>query len=893
MSQRERGSTGEPLGPINWKITMDERISTALAAGATVVTAARRLARTLTRQYNAEQEARGATAWHAPAILPWGGWVMALWEDYLYNADSPGALLGQWQERALWERVLAEAPESSELLQVSATAAAAQDAWNLALAWRLPANAIAAEGGEDAQAFLRWARRFEQICVDRDWIASGRAPGILADAAGTLKLPPRLLLAGFDEFTPQQEMLIDACRRNGCEIELAGSAGREFGASAERVPFPDSASELTAAARWTRALLENGEEEIAVVVPDLAVRRPEVERIFRAVLEPAAILPGARVSALLNFSAGKSLDGFSVIASAFRILALRPEHNDWKALSAFLLDRHLSGGESERTRRGLLETALRDEGAADVSMARVRHLCEKAECPALDSALQQWQQVHAAAPERQPLAAWARTFSRLLKAAGWPGEAALDSSEYQTVNAWADLLSDFAAGDAARGPVGIVEARSLLRRMASETMFQPETPDAPVQILGFFEAAGLRFRHLWVTGMHDEAWPAPARPSPFLPVRLQRAAGLPHSSAERELAMARRVTGRLLASADQLVFSYPVREGDRDLAVSPLILGVEKVEPASLAGRETVSYAEAILDSALVEQKVDDLGPAVEAASRQRGGTRVFQFQAACPFRAFVELRLGAEPLESPAPGLDPRERGTLVHIALEEVWKELKTHAALCSRLDVSQVIEAATHQAVARVEEARGAPLPPRYAGLERLRTRKLIAEWLELEKGRDPFEVVEPEGERYVEVGGIRCRVRIDRIDRLPDGRDIIIDYKTGESSPRKWETDRPDEPQLPLYSVTHPNRLAGVLFAQVKPGATAFKGLVEGVVIPGADNADLSQQVDLWRETLERLGDEFRAGHAEADPKNPVQSCRYCKLALLCRTGEAGIHTVEEL
>jgi hypothetical protein len=37
-------------------------------------------------------------------------------------------------------------------------------------------------------------------------------------------------------------------------------------------------------------------------------------------------------------------------------------------------------------------------------------------------------------------------------------------------------------------------------------------------------------------------------------------------------------------------------------------------------------------------------------------------------------------------------------------------------------------------------------------------------------------------------------------------------------------------------------------------------------------------------LERLAAEFRAGRTEADPKNPGQSCRHCKLAPLCRIAE---------
>ena len=275
-------------------------------------------------------------------------------------------------------------------------------------------------------------------------------------------------------------------------------------------------------------------------------------------------------------------------------------------------------------------------------------------------------------------------------------------------------------------------------------------------------------------------------------------------------------------------------------------------------------------------------------AARQRGGTRVFQYQAACPFRAFAELRLQADALEAPEPGLGPRERGTLVHAVLETVWKELKTHQALCIRPDVPELIEHATEQAIRSIEKDRGAPLPEHYAMLERQRLQQLIAEWLEIEKAREPFEVVEPERERKVEVSGIRCKVKIDRIDRLPDGRELIIDYKTGETSVRDWDTDRPSEPQLPLYSVTHPNPLAGVLFAQIRHGESRFRGWVDGTVIPGADSTDLAQQLDSWRTVLQQLGEDFRAGRAEPDPKNPADDCRYCKLALLCRTVEADVH-----
>ncbi len=886
---------------------MDEQILNALRVRIPVVTAGDRLARSLRREYATLQTGQGAAVWETPAVLSWKAWLGALWEEHQCGAAKPPVLLDEWQEWALWDGIIRRSPQANALLQAGAAATAVQSSWALAVQWRLDAARIEAEGNEDARTFAQWARQFRETCRKSNWIDRASMPdrlagaldearlagavdeARLAGAVGELRLPPALLLAGFEEFTPQQADFLEACRRAGCDVRRVDAEAAVESAHAVRAPFADSEQELLAAARWARQLLEaNPAANIGVVVPDLEARRGAVERTFRAILEPASQMPGAeQVSRLVNFSAGMPLAGYPLVRSALAILGLSAEHSEWDEISSLLRDRYVGGAESERSPRGALDARLRRHGRTQVSLAEVTAEArrESSPCPVLVRSLQRWLRARDTTPDRQTAACWAATFSGMLEAMGWPGEQPLHSVEFQTVEAWKAALSTLAGTDFIAGNLSLEEALARLARIAAGARFQPESPDAPVQVLGALEAMGLRFDHLWVTGLTDETWPGPPSPDPFLPIRMQREAEVPRCSPERELAFAELVTERLLTSAPEIVLSHPTHDGDRALAVSPLIQTVTAAAPETLPASETSTCVRAIQASHAVEQLVDKQGPPLGEEAWARGGARVFQHQAACPFRAFAELRLGAEDLEVPTPGLDAKERGTLIHAALEEFWKEVRTQAALCALADLPAVVRQAVARAVAHFEDRRGAPLPERFAELERERLEEILCGWLELEKRRGPFEVIQPEEERTAEVGGIRFKVKIDRIDRISGERDLIIDYKTNKPNIKSWEGERPDEPQLPLYSVVYGKPLAGLLFGQLKTGELKFKGVVDaGVSIPGAEPGELGERIAEWRVVMERLAAEFRSGHAEPDPKLAAKTCRYCPLPSLCRIAE---------
>jgi ATP-dependent helicase/nuclease subunit B len=135
----------------------------------------------------------------------------------------------------------------------------------------------------------------------------------------------------------------------------------------------------------------------------------------------------------------------------------------------------------------------------------------------------------------------------------------------------------------------------------------------------------------------------------------------------------------------------------------------------------------------------------------------------------------------------------------------------------------------------------------------------------------------------------KMRADRVDEIAGGREIILDYKTGQLKSRGWESARPDEPQLPLYCVTNERPVAGAAFAIIRTGELRFRGLTAaGASLPGMAKMYIDPplpfeaQLDEWRRVLEQLAADYRIGQAQVDPK--PGACDNCGLRALCRIRE---------
>src|SRR5690606_20593070 len=90
-------------GPYHW---LDE----ALASGAEVVTANKRLARALRQAFDEQQLARGLRSWHTPRIIPWSAWPGSLLERCNASGSVP-LRIHPLAAALVWERLLGERTE--------------------------------------------------------------------------------------------------------------------------------------------------------------------------------------------------------------------------------------------------------------------------------------------------------------------------------------------------------------------------------------------------------------------------------------------------------------------------------------------------------------------------------------------------------------------------------------------------------------------------------------------------------------------------------------------------------------------------------------------------------------------------------------------------------------
>lgn len=862
-----------------------------LRDGGLVVAASDRAARAIRSAFHHRRRAEGLAAWPAPCILDWSGFVRAAWED---RALDGRMLLNPAQEQSLWAGIAGSEKHLATVLEgprhrLAGMAMRAQELL-CSYAPRYLRESARSGWDQDAGAFSGWLAAFDKLCQDSNLLSPARAPlELISLLQKDISQRPPILAAGFDRLMPMHKELFNTW---GVWKEVTRA---DRATDTRFYQAIDEQAELDACAQWCmQRLAADRHARLLVITQDISARRGEMERAFLR-FNPTGSAP------LFEFSLGVPLGRIAVAHAAILLLRwldgpLEEKEVDWLISTGLA-----AAGPIESTSLQAYMRALRRRGLERTqwtleAFVAPRYASEKLPAAWVQRVMQARRRASDAASESRSPVDWAGLVPQLLEEFGLPGEHRLSSAEFQAFRRLEQAVDSCGSLGFDGRRISWKEFLFILARTLDETLFAPESSDAPIQIAGPAESAGLAADAIWFLGTDEDAWPAAGSTHPLLPPQLQREASMPHATPRLDWELARAISARLMTAAPVVQFSYAGQNKDLETRASRLIVQLAG-PPQPLSGE----MASTPLPPPRT-MRIQDFSSIPFPPHRIQGGSSVLTAQSQCPFKAFATARLDARGWERAEPGLTAAQRGQLLHAVLHAVWggppQGIRTHEELRGKPDLEAFVE--NHvQRVLREKMPAGVRerMPRRYLVVEGLRLTRLVTEWLQYEATRLPFTVNETEVDRTIDIDGLALDLRLDRIDKLNDGSLLVIDYKSGDVSPKAWELPRPDDVQLPLYAgfaLNPGEELGGLVFAKVRAGERTFAGRV------GAANATLfaglkgnstliksaltAEQLIDWRDYIGQLARDFLGGRADVDPRDYPRTCERCDLQSLCRIQE---------
>ena len=644
--------------------------------------------------------------------------------------------------------------------QMAGVAAAVRPADRAAWAARARAAAVL---GADAQA-LRLEAAVARIAVE--WAtASGYATDALLQPALLEQVDLLVVLDGFEP-DPIAHLLIQLFEGRSARLALAAEAPP--GAIAlHKAPDPSQEAEMAAACVMRH--VEAGRVPVALAAIDRVLTRR-----VRSML-------GAREVVVRDETGWK----LSTTRSAAHVMgALRA--CAWNAGSDAVLDWLKNAPAVAPATASALERRVRREGLREWRSVQGLRSADEARWQSLIIQADAWREPMERA---RPLPQWLQALRELLQACGHWDRLAEDAAGAQLLDVIGlpeALQAQWQLLPQAARRFSLTEFTAWVNDALEAANFKPAPPDAEqVVILPFNQLLGREVGAVVLAGCDEMRLPpSPEPPGPWTPAQREML-GLP----SREVLEAQMRAG--WRSALQVAHCDVLWRASDDSGEPVLASGL--VQSLLLEGLAVVTGDPRGEREVPLQPVVKPLPAGTHLPVAQLSAS-AYEDLRRCPYRFFALRQLGLQEAAEIDTELDKRDFGNWLHKVLASFHAALKT-APPTDAAARAQLLDAIAKQ-VTQEQGLDDGEFLPFAATWPQVRDGYLA--WLaEHEALGAVFESAESEHE--MPLGSVMLVGRIDRIDRMPDGSLLVMDYKT-EAADKTSERVKfaAEDTQLPFYA-----------------------------------------------------------------------------------------------
>lgn len=408
----------------------------------------------------------------------------------------------------------------------------------------------------------------------------------------------------------------------------------------------------------------------------------------------------------------------------------------------------------------------------------------------------------------RPLAAWLQALRELLQASGQWDALALDTAGQKVLEAL-HLRAEAQAALAQSLAVSVWATRRMaatafvawINQALEAASFVPTYPvQEQVVILPLSQLLARPFAALVLPGCDElRLSPAPEPPGAWT-AEQRRALGLPSREVLALAACAAWEAALQLPAVD--VLWRQSDEGGEPLLPSPLV-------QALLLDGLAPSSADPRAERSLMPTPTPRPQPRGAELPLLRLSASAYEDLRRCPYRFFALRQLGLQESDELETEVDKRDFGLWLHAVLKTFHEALQAApvADLPARL---ALINAAADEAARTMGLAEDEFLP--FSAAWPL-VRDGYLDWL---AGHETTGARFEQAERWLEqpLGAVTLIGQIDRIDRLPDGAPLLIDYKTENQGKTRERIQEPTEDtQLAFYAALLPDDVLSAAYLNV--------------------------------------------------------------------------------